>query len=154
MQAFEKLRRTRAQNKVVSLYLIYTMFTLQKWAKPCWTEPCWPCCTNHTGLVWPSSLQFSFITVYTVKQTGLTRAGPQKYASVNIVLNISPFYFRTYGAALFVLTEEDYKFFSMYIDYVRPHKHHLEWGGPTNPMWAYNPALQTHSQEICNQGLC
>ena len=32
------------------------------------------CCTNHAGLVWPSSLQLSFITVYTVKQTGLTRA--------------------------------------------------------------------------------
>ena len=57
-----------------------TTFTLQKWAKLCW-----PCCTNHAGLVWPSSLQLSFITVYTVKQTGLTRAGPQKCASVNVV---------------------------------------------------------------------
>ena len=54
-----------------------TTFTLQKWAKLCWTEPCWPCCTNYAGLVWPSSLQLSFMTVYTVKQTGLTHAGPQ-----------------------------------------------------------------------------
>ena len=60
------------------------------------------------------------MTAYTVKQTGLTHAGPQKCASVNIVLNTSPFYFRTYGAALLVLNEEDYKFFSMHIDYVRP----------------------------------
>ena len=50
---------------------------------------CWPCCTNHAGLVRYSSLQVSFITVYTVKQTGLTRAGPQKCASVNVVLNFN-----------------------------------------------------------------
>ena len=46
-----------------------TTFTLQKWAKP-----------NHAG---PAGL--TFMTVYTVKQTGLTHAGPQKCASVNIV---------------------------------------------------------------------
>ena len=33
-----------------------------------------------------SSLQLSFMTVYTVKQTGPTRAGPKKCASVNVVL--------------------------------------------------------------------
>ena len=59
--------------------------TLQKWAKLYRTEPCWPCCINHAGLVWSSSLQLSFMTFYTVKQTGLTRGGPQKCASVNLV---------------------------------------------------------------------
>ena len=35
---------------------------------------------------WPGLAQLSFMTVYTVKQTGLTRAGPQKCASVNVAL--------------------------------------------------------------------
>ena len=33
------------------------------------------------------------MTVYTVKQTGLTRAGPQKCASVNVVLLVLLTYF-------------------------------------------------------------
>ena len=39
-------------------------------------KPCWPA---HL-------IKLSFMTVYTVKQTGLTCAGPQKCASVNVVL--------------------------------------------------------------------
>ena len=31
-----------------------------------------PAVHNHAGLVWSSSLQLSFMTVYTVKQTGLS----------------------------------------------------------------------------------
>ena len=31
-----------------------------------------PTVLNDAGLVWPSSLQLSFMTVYTVKQTGLS----------------------------------------------------------------------------------
>ena len=52
----------------------YTTFTLQKWVKPAGpaVQTCW------AGLAQLTSVQF-------VKQTGLTCAGPQKCARVNVV---------------------------------------------------------------------
>ena len=107
MQAFEKLCRPRAQNKVVSLYLTFIL-CLHYWSGLNHAELNLAGPAVQTGLTQLTSAQF--MTVYTVKQTGLTHAGPQKCASINIVLNTSTFYFRTYGAALLVLTEETTNF--------------------------------------------
>ena len=69
---------------------------------------------------WGKLTSAQFVTVYAVRQTGLTHADPQECAGVNVV---SPCYFRSYGAALLVLSEEDYDFFALYLDFVRPQIH-------------------------------
>ena len=87
------------KNVLYTFTRVLLTFTLQKWA--CWTEWSWPwpcctCCTNHAG-------QLTSITVYTVKQTGLTHAGPQKCASVNVVL-VYQYYAYFCGPAQLALT--------------------------------------------------